>query len=212
MININEMTKYLAIVVLALGLAIGCSSSPKEPEGPNQEQIASDAIASAQSAVDEAAALGAEWRASQSILDDAKAAFEEGDYETATELAGQAELEARNAIAQMKADEEAARAAAALAANEAASSMSTYEVTSGDNLWSISARGSVYGDPYQWPLIYKANKSQISDADLIYPGQVFDIEDSPSSGDVEAAINHAKTRGSWSVGASESSDESYLLQ
>ena len=64
--------------------------------------------------------------------------------------------------------------------------------------------------PYKWPLIYKANKSKISDADLIYPGQNFDIDQSPSSGEVSAAVNHAKTRGAWSVGAVEASDTAYL--
>ena len=89
---------------------------------------------------------------------------------------------------------------------------SSYTVVSGDNLWNIASSGSIYGDPYKWPLIYKANKSKISDADLIYAGQVFDIDQSPSSGEVSAAVNHAKTRGSWSVGAVEASDTAYLSQ
>ncbi|HEX5056106.1 MAG TPA: LysM peptidoglycan-binding domain-containing protein [Gammaproteobacteria bacterium] len=86
----------------------------------------------------------------------------------------------------------------------------SYTVVSGDNLWNIASSSSIYGDPYKWPLIYKANKSKISDADLIYPGQNFDIDQSPSSGDVSAAVNHAKTRGAWSVGAVEASDTAYL--
>ncbi len=89
---------------------------------------------------------------------------------------------------------------------------SSYTVVSGDNLWNIASSSSIYGDPYKWPLIYKANKSKISDADLIYAGQVFDIDQSPSSGEVSAAVNHAKTRGSWSVGAVEASDTAYLSQ
>jgi LysM repeat protein len=89
---------------------------------------------------------------------------------------------------------------------------SSYTVVSGDNLWNIASSSSIYGDPYKWPLIYKANKSKISDADLIRPGQVFDIDQSPSSGEVSAAVNHAKTRGSWSVGAVEASDTAYLSQ
>ena len=87
-----------------------------------------------------------------------------------------------------------------------------YEVSRGDNLWDISGKPSVYADPYQWPLIFKANSDQIKDADLIYPGQVLAIDTEPSSYDVNAAIQHARTRGSWSVGEVEESDQAFLGQ
>lgn len=87
---------------------------------------------------------------------------------------------------------------------------SSYEVNKGDHLWGIS--GSSYGNPYKWPLIYKANSDKIKDADLIYPGQVFDIDSDPSDADSAAAVNHAKTRGSWSIGVTEESDKAYLAQ
>jgi LysM repeat protein len=87
---------------------------------------------------------------------------------------------------------------------------SSYEVNQGDHLWGIS--GSSYGNPYKWPLIYKANSDKIKDADLIYPGQVFEIDSNPSDADSAAAINHAKTRGSWSIGVTEESDKAYLAQ
>ena len=87
-----------------------------------------------------------------------------------------------------------------------------YEVVRGDNLWDISGKPSVYADPYQWPLIYKANSDQIKDADLIYPGQVLTVDTAPSSSEVDAAIQHAKTRGSWSLGVVEESDKAYLGQ
>jgi len=88
--------------------------------------------------------------------------------------------------------------------------MSSYEVNKGDSLWGISDKS--YGNAYKWPLIYKANSGKIKDADLIYPGQVFDIESNPSDADSAAAINHAKTRGSWSIGVTEESDTAYLAQ
>ena len=87
---------------------------------------------------------------------------------------------------------------------------SNYRVVSGDNLWDISAKSSVYGNPFQWPLIYKTNSAKIQDADLIYPGQNFDIQYNVSQSEAAAAVRHAKTRGSWSVGSVESSDKSYL--
>ena len=92
----------------------------------------------------------------------------------------------------------------------AASASSSYEVSKGDHLWGIS--GSSYGNPYKWPLIYKANSDKIKDADLIYPGQVLDIDSDPSDADSAAAVNHAKSRGSWSIGVTEESDKAYLAQ
>lgn len=41
----------------------------------------------------------------------------------------------------------------------------------GDNLWTIARR--VYGEGIRYTTIYQANKGQIRDPDLIYPGQVF---------------------------------------
>ncbi|MDY6979738.1 MAG: LysM peptidoglycan-binding domain-containing protein [Pseudomonadota bacterium] len=91
-------------------------------------------------------------------------------------------------------------------------SMSEYTVVRGDNLWDISAKSEIYGNPYQWPLIYKTNSNQIEDADLILPGQILDIDDAPSSSEVDAAVRHARTRGSWSVGVVEDSDRDYLAR
>lgn len=88
----------------------------------------------------------------------------------------------------------------------------SYEVAKGDSLWGISGKDAVYGNPYQWPLIYKANSDKIKDADLIYPGQVLGIDTNPSDADKAAAIQHAKTRGSWSIGVTEESDKAYLAQ
>ncbi|MDH5407489.1 MAG: LysM peptidoglycan-binding domain-containing protein [Gammaproteobacteria bacterium] len=93
---------------------------------------------------------------------------------------------------------------------ETPSASSQYQVERGDSLWGISGRSNIYANPYQWPLIYKNNTARIKDADLIYPGQVFDINTDPSASEVSAAINHAKTRGRWSIGVVEDSDKAYL--
>ena len=85
-----------------------------------------------------------------------------------------------------------------------------YEVVRGDSLWSISAKPETYNNPYQWPLIFKANRSQIRDADQIYPGQTFEVDLNPSAGDVESAVNHARNRGAWSIGVMEDSDHRFL--
>ncbi len=51
----------------------------------------------------------------------------------------------------------------------------SYRVTKGDTLWGISSKSYIYNDPWQWPLIYKANRAQIKNPHLIYPNQVFTI-------------------------------------
>ncbi len=85
-----------------------------------------------------------------------------------------------------------------------------YEVERGDSLWSISGKAETYNNPYQWPLIYKANRDQIKDADLIHPGQNFAVDRNPSAADTQMAIDHARNRGAWSIGVVEDSDRNYL--
>ena len=87
-----------------------------------------------------------------------------------------------------------------------------YKVKKGETLNDIAKRREIFNDQFMWPLIYKANRDKIKDADLIYPGQVFDIDRNASGADVDAAVEHAKTRGAWSVGTVEASDEAYLAQ
>ena len=96
--------------------------------------------------------------------------------------------------------------------NAGGSGVTSYSVVGGDNLWDISGKEEVYANSYQWPLIYKTNRDKIKDADLIYPGQVFDIDQNASSSDIDAAVNHAKTRGAWSIGSTEQSDSDYLAR
>ncbi len=47
------------------------------------------------------------------------------------------------------------------------------QVVRGDNLWNIAR--AHYGDAWQYTTIFTANKDQIRDPDLIYPGQVFTL-------------------------------------
>jgi nucleoid-associated protein YgaU len=91
-----------------------------------------------------------------------------------------------------------------------AAASTQYEVVRGDSLWAISAQAETYNNPDQWPLIFKTNRDQIKDADLIYPGQTFEVDRNPSASDVEASLNHAKNRGAWSIGGLEESDRRYL--
>lgn len=50
-----------------------------------------------------------------------------------------------------------------------------YTVLRGDYLWRIAKKPAIYNDPYAWMRIYTANRGQISNPNLIYPQQIFDI-------------------------------------
>ena len=88
--------------------------------------------------------------------------------------------------------------------------ISAYVVQAGDHLWGISSQPKVYGDPYQWPLLFKRNRAEITDADLIYPGQMIQIERDMSDAQIQEAIDHARSRGAWVLGVVEGSDLRYL--
>ena len=51
----------------------------------------------------------------------------------------------------------------------------SYTVVKGDSLSKIAKH--LYGDAQQWRKIYEANRDQIKNPDLIYPGQTFTIPD-----------------------------------
>lgn len=119
------------------------------------------------------------------------------------------------ACATTKKEEEQPKPAAAAPAPEPKAAApsglpASYEVQRRDNLWNIAGQPRIYGNPYAWPLIYKTNSAKIKDADLIYPGQNFDIERNASAADVDRAVHHAKTRGAWKLGVVEQSDKDYL--
>jgi len=51
----------------------------------------------------------------------------------------------------------------------------SYTVVKGDHLWGIAGKSQHYGNSFAWPNIYKANRDQIKNPDLIYPNQTFKI-------------------------------------
>lgn len=51
-----------------------------------------------------------------------------------------------------------------------------------DCLWRIAEYKYIYDNPWKWSIIYKANKNQIKNPDLIYPGQVFGIPELDEKG------------------------------
>ncbi|OBS09978.1 hypothetical protein Thpro_021028 [Acidihalobacter prosperus] len=92
------------------------------------------------------------------------------------------------------------------------SKKTAYTVMKGDNLWNIAGMQDIYGNPYEWPLIYKANSGKIHDPDLIFPGESLKINQGASTMQIDAAIYHAKHRGAWKLGQPTSSDLKFLKE
>jgi nucleoid-associated protein YgaU len=57
-------------------------------------------------------------------------------------------------------------------------SVQTKRVATGHTLWALSK--SYYGDPTRYPTIVEANRAQIHNPNVIYPGQVFVVPKSDS--------------------------------
>lgn len=205
--KIPAFIKRAGVVALVLGVAAGCAAT-QEQEMAECEGISPEvqtAIDDANAAIQTARDIGAEWRGARELVNQAEAAGEECNDEEAIQLANEARLMAEEQIAFTRSQQEEEEMV-----EEEEDTDRTYTVVRGDTLWDISASTLAYNDPYQWPLIYRANQGKIDDADLIYPGQQLTIEGDPSSSAVDAAIQHARTRGEWELGPVEESDKAYL--
>ncbi len=66
-----------------------------------------------------------------------------------------------------------------------------YIVVKGDTLWGISGMSIIYKDNFQWPLLFKENRDQIKDPDLIYPKQEFLIRRDWTQEDLDKAHKDA---------------------
>ena len=213
--TMHTIVRLFFVALLSLGLITGCASTDESADSMS----AAEAIAEAKAANAEAKAAGYEWRDTGKLIKSAEAALADGDEEGALKLANKATAQARTAIAQGEAENKKFLNSNTVAAPEPVVAPTTrpgrvnsYSVVRGDNLWNISGKSEVYADPYQWPLIYKTNRDKIKDADLIHPGQVLDVDQNASASEIDAAVNHAKTRGAWSLGDSEQSDRAYLAK
>ena len=211
--TMRTTARFLTAAVLSLGLMAGCATT-----GDDATSIAEQAIADAKAANADAKALGYEWRDTGKMIKEAEKALADGDAEKATSLANAAKKQALDAQAQKAAEDKrlmdlmATTSGLSESSAGAGAGADSYSVVRGDNLWDISGKSDIYGDSYQWPLIYKANRDQIKDPDLIFPGQNLEIDRNASAAEIDAAINHAKTRGAWSVGDVEQSDLDYLAK
>lgn len=201
--KIFKIVKLVGLAAIVMSVAVGCASTQNENSGSKGPSDAESAIAAAAAACKKAASVGGEWRDSGKFIKQAKEALKEGDEAKAIKLANKARQQCELGYEQALREKE-------LFDQKYGKHGNTYTVTKGDSLWKISGKDTVYGNPYQWPLLYKTNRASIKDADLIFPGQDLSIDRAASSTEIDAAVRHAKTRGAWSVGAVEASDTAYL--
>lgn len=80
--------------------------------------------------------------------------------------------------------------------DEVAHAYRPYRVRPGDNLWKIAARPDVYGNPYLWPLILRANP-RLKNAQAVRPGMRLRIEQYPSADQIGAALAYAHAPEAW---------------
>ncbi len=214
----TELLKVAAVAFMTSGLIVGCqqSSAPEPAPTETAEEECEGATPEVRNAIyaaklknARARNLGAEWEENAKIIEEAEQAAEDCQHVRAKILANKAEDAAAEAIAALQTDTTTETVEAP--AQDDSPYMGGYLVVSGDSLWTIAGQDTIYGNPFQWPLIYKANSGQIKDADLIYPGQYFYI---PKARGPEraAAVEHAKNRGAWTLGETEASDLDYLAQ
>jgi nucleoid-associated protein YgaU len=80
------------------------------------------------------------------------------------------------------------------ARSQAHPQVSFYTVRHGESLPLIASQLEVYGDRNLWPLIYRANRDQISDPQHIWPGQVLKVPRNLGRDDLEQARRYAQER------------------
>ena len=68
----------------------------------------------------------------------------------------------------------------------------SYIVRKGDSLWAISGDATIMGDNFRWPLLFKANRDQIIDPDLIEPAQDLTWKDNYKTDEIGDAVQKAK--------------------
>ena len=196
--NVKELLKFAAIAAITAGFltVAGCATTEEATMEASAEECMGataevrNAIYAAKLKNARTRNLGLEWRETAKIIETAEKAAEECNNARALILANKAEDEASDAIAAFHASQGTTEVEEAAPVAEG---MDSYLVVEGDNLWNIAGKDSVYGNPYQWPLIYKANSGQIKDADLIYAGQFFEIPKA-SMAEADAAIQHEDSR------------------
>ena len=114
----------------------------------------------------ETKAAGGDWTLT---LNDVAA----GDYTLRVDLIGADGKVLSRAETPLRRESAEALAAAGGAAGETAGALTQVTVQPGNTLWGLAT--GAYGDGFLYVRLFEANRDQIRDPDLIYPGQLFNI-------------------------------------
>lgn len=111
------------------------------------------------------------------------------------ERAEAAALEAAERAARLEAEKAEARRRAERAKHEKeVQPVARHTVKRGETLPQIAALPEVYGDSSLWPLIYKANRDQIGNPAVLWPGQVLRIPRNYDRNDINEARRFSADR------------------
>ncbi len=83
----------------------------------------------------------------------------------------------------------------------------TYVVEEGDTIWGIAEKAEIYGNKYQWPLIYDANRDILDSYETLEEGQKLIIPRNVSAVEIEAAARRARELGVPPAAKTASADE-----
>lgn len=135
----------------------------------------------------------------------AKFAWDLGNYEEARNLALLAKSQALGFMeAAKRAEEEAIKKAGAAkktkrykkSLEELNRGITGYKVKAGETLWIIAGHPEIYDEPLLWPIIYKANRDQIRDPEVIFAEQTLKIPRNITEEQRNTAIKEA-SEGTW---------------
>ena len=105
----------------------------------------------------------------ESQAKDASDVSDQRDYEVAERIAAYEQAAAEEERRRQEEADAIDLSRKSQAVNEAKVAARTYTVESGDSLGAIAL--SLYGEAGRWPEIFEANRDQLSNPNLIYPGQ-----------------------------------------
>ncbi|MGK2944999.1 MAG: LysM peptidoglycan-binding domain-containing protein [Desulfuromonadales bacterium] len=78
------------------------------------------------------------------------------------------------------------------APKQKATPLTSYIVSEGETLWTISVQPQVYNEGLLWPLLYQANRDQIKDPRQIFPGQTLSIRRDMTEKEIDDARQRAR--------------------